>query len=405
MENLNLLQKLPSGRSWTEELPPGSHQRSSGTYASDSGQQTLNIKIAGSWKNVQRAIWMIVGYSDCVSTTTGLPFDPSNPAAQGPYILKRFPPATHPTLRGLRATKILSAQGVSLTKGFGAGGLNVGDGHVANWEFFYLSILFEIPRYAILSEDEMQSVIVSRGVEVGVNRRPEYLRYTEWKFDENVETLARKGTVWHACDPKAFAVTKTYAGDRFLRQPKGVLKVITYDMHQDYVLLGHIVATNSFRRNSTLNAMAFPQESYRDQNKASPSVVQFRPGTLLALPVKTTPRTQCYPKVLTDVLDPSYFPRTVDVERTFVLFDPVTDDGTLIDLSDAKYGPGSPITPVRGHQLAPLPSPSSTGFIWYAWRNKTANATAAAGDPANDRELLYEYSNFEALWGPVESLS
>jgi hypothetical protein len=43
-------------------------------------------------------------------------------------------------------------------------------------------------------------------------------------------------------------------------------------------LVGRIAPVNSLHRNSTLNARAFPQVGYRNQNQAGNSVVQFRPG-------------------------------------------------------------------------------------------------------------------------------
>lgn len=341
MFGMTLPDQLPSGIFWSEEIPQGSVQSSSMNFASDSGKVVLNIRIAGGVDNLRQAIAYILGYSEVQGDTD-----------HGPYVLFRKTPARHPAFPALRATQILSAQGRGLKD---YGGVDVLSGVYGEWALTYLSIMFEIPRYPILEDSE--------NTIAGV-RQPEYRRYCEWDFDINLETLARKGITWYFLDSNAKAVTRTFPGDRMLRQPKGVLKITWYDVHWDWVYLGRIIPSNYFKRVGTVNALAFPQFPYRDQNVAGFFGVQFQPGTCLLMPPKIKSRTQNHPAVMKDEINPDYFPRTVDVETSMLIFDPDTDDRGTVDLS-AILG-GNRATPIRGHNLCPLPRPSATGYSWYA---------------------------------------
>lgn len=345
---------------WTEEIPTGSVQQSASSYGWNSGSRVLNIKISGrdmSSSLAAKTIAHIVGYSETLAQSTGRPFDPSSATVQGPYRLSRKLPAKHPAMPMLRATKILSVQGRGLSKTVGgeSGGkvASGASGYYGNYEWVYISILFEIPRYPLLPD-----FYLLRG---SLQLIEEYLRYTEWTFDPSLETLARKGETWTYCMSTVFAQQNGFVGDRLLRQPKGVLKILWHDVHQDYVNIGRLIPSNFLKRLSTVNAKAFPQKGYRDQNIAS-GVVQFRPGTALLLPPKITPHAQCHPAVLYGQISPDYFPRTLDLEIPMLYFDPPTGETTQVDLS--AYG-GSATQVIYGHNLTPLERPLN-GFMFYA---------------------------------------
>lgn len=396
MEALNLTDKLPSGRSYTEEQPPGTHQRSSGSAGYDTGRITLNIKIMGSWRNVRGLIKQTVGYSQVWPI-----FDPNNPAQQGPYRLSRIVPARHPRLRGLRCTQIVSWQGVGASKlaaNITEKG-DVGEGHIGCPEYIYATLLFEVPRYPMLTDEEMSYTL--HGVE---QRKPEYVRFLEWDYDTSVETLARKAQIWKYCFPAANAAQPAgFAGDRLLRQAKGVLKWKWHNVAEDFVRLGKIVPTNYANRNSSVNASAFPAYAYRDQNKALASAnpyAQFGPGTLLLIPPKITPRPMCHPSVLSGVEVGDLVKRGVDVEGSALHFNPPTDDTTEIDLSAVG---GSANTKIRGHNLVSLTQRRAGTVapfgLWYA-----AHTGEGGFPPANDVDLLHQYSNWEQLFAAVESM-
>jgi hypothetical protein len=444
MQNLTFTDRLPSGRSWTEEIPPGSMQRSSRSFTADSSAVVLNIKMEGTDINLRTAIPYILGYSE-IRTILGnqVPFNPNDPSAQGPYFLHRKLPATHPSFPNLRATKILSATGGGLRHGPGTGPgtgkIPVNQGTTGEYQFIWMSIQFEVPPYPILDDGP---VSFGNGAQ-----NPEYTRHTLWEFEENIETLSRRGVIWSFTNPTARAVNKYFNGDRLFRTPKGVLKVTTYDVAMDYIYLGRLIPVNDLRRTSTLNSRAFPKVAYRDQNQgaavlANCPVAQFPAGTLLKLPTVFKQRSMMHKDVISNFVIPeSYFPRTVDIERRFSYYGPATDETLTIDLSgNDQYGKpynGSGLTPVVGHELCPLPFPGTTRRIHYApintpiwpdggtngvfapgavvWWNGTnyqaINATADMPPSANwlslgpltDGQLLYPYSDFEALWNPVES--
>lgn len=419
MQNFTLPHKLESGRSWTEELPPGSHQRATGSFGYDNGSAVLNIKINGHWENLTTfgdinnngnggAIAQIVGFSTCVAAN-GTVFNPNDLSAQGPYKLRRRLPARHPRYKSMFATKILSVQGVKpySTHKDGGGG-NVGEGHIGAWQYVYISILFELPRYSMLDDAGLEEQAFRLGAPAG--SRPEYLRYTEWKVDENVETLARKGETYFL-NPALAGIqspgqsTPQFVGDMMRRQAKTTFRIITYDVHQDFVMLGRIAPVNSIKRNATLNARPFPNVSYRDQNQAGNASVYFEPGTLLLMPSKFTSHAQCHPAVLAGEIGESFFPRTVDCERTMIYFAPSTNDTTHVNLSDPKYGYAGGLgaaIPVRGHNLVPVAKPTN-GNLWLA-AVRGIPGSNYEGTVTDDR-LLYQYSDFEKLWAPVDSLS
>lgn len=398
---MSLGYKLPSGRSWTEELPPGGMSRSTMAFAADSGVRVLNIKI--NWLALAEAIKYIVGYS----VTTPV-FNPASPSAQGPYTLSRFPPARHPAWPNLRATRILSVTGHTPSRATG-GGANAGavysgitDGTYGNWQYAYLSIQFEVPKYPIMSDVELQSA------GIGVGTRPEYLRNHLWEFDCDTENLARRGETWAYCLGANITGVKTVPGDRLLRQPKGIIRITGYDIHEDYVKLGRMIPVNYFNRLGTVNSLAFPQHAYRDQNQAGDVPVQLRPGTCLLLKPRITSHTQMHPAVLAGQIDANYFPRTVDVETNILYFNPPTTETSTIDLSAATYGPGSATQVIYGHNLTGVPIPSNTaphvGTQWFAARRFSGPLPDVPGNPTSDTQLLHRYSNFEKLWGSVESL-
>ena len=430
MDSMNLPRPLASSKSWTEELPDGAIEQSTGSFGYDFGQKVLNIKIRGGEVNLRAAIKYIVGYSQVLPR-----FNPAILSAQGPYRLNRVLPARHPYLPGLRATKILSCTGRGIDK---AGPKRMAAGTSGNWEYTYLSILFEIPKYPMIDDSTLAG-------------RPEYVRYSLFDYDTDTEVIARKGQEWWAPSAQASAVSPVFVGDRTVREAKGILKITTFDVHEDYIKLGRLVPQSHRKRTSTVNARAFPREAYLDQNYAPAfqEYVRFGPGELLLLPTKITPHTQCHPAVLDGSISDSYFPRTVDVGVTMIHFAPETDDPLTVDLSsEANYGPDDTglanVTPVRGHQLAALYKPSGTGYVYYGFVNNArpwkssftygsglvnaacihggvyysaihAGFSGALTEPPNATYwavgikkpncLLYPYSDFEKLWAPVESIN
>jgi hypothetical protein len=255
--------------------------------------------------------------------------------------------------------------------------------------------MFEIPKYPMMTDEELAG-------------RLEYRRFCDWEFDTNVETLARKGAEWKFLNFAAASSQANFIGDRLLRTAKGVLKITWMDVHVDYVMLGRLVPSNFYKRTSTVNAKAFPQSGFRDQNvAASPGagLVQFRPGTVLLMPAKIKNHAQCHPAFFdrTQRLE-DYLPRTVDVEMTGIVFDPPSDETTTVDLSAPPLN-ASAVTEIRGHNLCPLvePRPGSTPpyGIWYAaYGRKPGSSTPFT----SQTQLLYQYSDFEKLFAPAESL-
>jgi hypothetical protein len=360
------------------------------SFAADAGALPLNVKIR--WKDLGEAIKYIVGYSQTWPIFNPTVFN--SPANVGPYKLQRFLPARHPRFPNCFCTKILSCVGKALSPeertkaGLPvdrrvAAGLN---GTYGDYDFAYLSLLFEVPKYPMMSDQELGG-------------RPEYRRFCKWKFKSNVETIARRGERWSFCNPLAAAQQRDFAGDRLLRQAKGTLEFTWYDVHVDYVMLGRTIPSNFYKRVNTLNALPFPQSYYRDQNQQADIPVQFGPGTLLLMPEDITAHAQNHPAFLGGQLPADYLPNTVDVKGTFIVLDPVSDDTTMVDLSLVG---GAANTKVRGHNLVPLAKgrPNLAPFgVWY-----TAHTGQPSAPPQSDRDLLHQYSNFEKLFAAAESL-
>jgi hypothetical protein len=190
MKDMNLTNKLPNGLSWYEELPNGAvAQNSTQQYSANSGVRVLNIYIK--WEDLAEAIAYICGYSQCLSEVTDQPFSEGLFQSQGPYYLSRKNPARHPQMPQFRATRILSVQGAFLDNAGRFTGVRLTDdngvhtGTAGNWVYAKLSIQFEIPKYPILEDDEIDDGLG--------NFFPEYSRNCSFSFDVALETIARKG--------------------------------------------------------------------------------------------------------------------------------------------------------------------------------------------------------------------
>ena len=425
MHNLTLPDLLPSGHSWTEEIPPGSVSRFQATFGSSSGLITLPIKIQGTWRNIASAIKQIIGYSEMVPR-----FDPLSLSQQGPYRLTRVAPARHPYMAGMRATKILSVVGGGLRTGTGDGmlkasppqGLNDKDpkrseeGTYGQYQFVWLVVQFENPRYAILSDNELELA----GLHGPAERVPEYKRYCEWDYDTSLETIARKGERWAFCLGRAIVKQDEFAGDRHLKIPRGVITMTWHDVHQDYVFNGRLVPTNYHNRIGTVNSRPFPASGFRDINliyevgsdllTAVP--VQFRAGTCLLESPKITASAQNHPAVVSNEINADYFPRSVTVQTKILVFDPPSSDTTTVDLSGNDFRGnarnGQPFTLIRGHNLVPSVMPGivapHVGNRWWAARRMATAPAAVPGPPSSDADLLYQYTDFESLWLAPESI-
>jgi hypothetical protein len=393
MMNLNNVPNpLPSGNAWTEEKPPFA-QQSTASWGTDFGSVVLNIKVDGSLDNLRYIISYIVGYSEVVFVAAG---------GVG-FTLSRHTPAIHPAYTGLFATKILSVTGKGNRDTPGEGAIIAGQGVMGEYQYAYISILFEIPKYDILTDAQNSG-------------QPEYKRYTTWEAEEMCEVIARKGVTWTFPNPFANAVQPaqngvgkgTYNGDRLVRQAKSGLKVTTYDVARDFVFAGRIVPSNGLLSLSTVNSQPFPKVPYAINGL----IGQYRPGTCLCMPSKYNLRAQANPAVMTGQVSAQLFPQTVDVERHFIIFDPGTDETMTTDLKTTNDLFGNPLngqqwTPIRGHNLAPLVRASSTGYGWYAPCNLPMTLSPAAesgkagyyyskGVPQTS--LTYQYNDHEKLW-------
>jgi hypothetical protein len=122
---------------------------------------------------------------------------------------------------------------------------------------------------------------------------------------------------------------------------------------------------------------------------------------MLMMSPKLSPRTQNHPALLDHPILADYLPRTVDVEQNFIIFNPKTIDGAKIDLS-ALGGFANQL--VRGHNLVPLPTPNSADNLWAVPVNYFPGSPVLfPGTLVQAQNLLYQYSDFEALWAAVES--
>lgn len=386
---------------WDEEVPAGTVSQSPVSFTTDSSQCVLNIRITQfNSRLLREMISYILGYSRIVPE-----FDSESPSAQGPYTLRRYPPARHPRWPAMFAKRILSITGKGTNARLGVGGgdirENVINGVIGNWAQCYMSILFELPEYRVLDDGQMQQAPYDTATP-----RPEYHRYCIFSYDTNFETLARKGVTWYF-----WGSSQTFPGDRLLRVPKGVLKIKWLDVPEQFVMWGNLIPNNLLKCIGKLNSRGFPKSNpadtfspFRDQNAALGLFAGFPAGTLLMQPPKIIPKAQVNVKVLDPdiprerVLAVNFLQRTVDVEMSFLHFDPPTTDGAKVDLSAVG---GDANTPVRGHNLMPKPTTNT-------WHVGVLNAVGpgpviTGGDPRTQNDLLYQYENYETMFEYVRS--
>jgi hypothetical protein len=79
-------------------------------------------------------------------------------------------------------------------------------------------------------------------------------------------------------------------------------------------------------------------------------------------------------------------------------FDPFTDSNIMVNV-------GGNIILIRGHNLVPLPFPSSSGFSFYPASNRDSDA--GPSPPAtlpDDKGLLYQYRDHELAFSWPRSL-
>jgi hypothetical protein len=487
MMDMVLTNKLGSGRSWSEVTPAdGVHEDSTQSYAMDSAVRTSIFKI--NWKDLAQCISYMVGYSQCLSVSTNLPYDPTVNQTQSPYYLSRKNPARLPAMPNMRCTRILSVQGRTFPKrGTGAAQAVFSDdgtrtGTIGTYDIAVITAQFEVPKYSILEDDDMwQNASVTANVNAagavtgftivrsgyGYNYTPtvtispppgpgvtatatatitsgnltsvnlinggsgylqalppsvsisgtttgaEYLRNCWFTPEVNLETLARKGQTWYFANRNQgtyWLNQVTSPGDRLLRVPKGQMKIHWYNVHEDYIFLGKMFATNFEHRTGTVNAAAFPAIANPNQNKnpafAGPgALVQKGPGTLLLMPAKITPSAMVHPAVLAGQISPELFMRNVDVEVTALVFDPPCVDITNVNLAGNDYlgfpQNGTALTPVRGHNLVPLVVPVADGTgtprTWFA-QTTQANTLAIIGGNGVNRPASWPVNNTQNPW-------
>lgn len=371
-----------AGFQWNEEIPSGGISTNSYMIAMDSAAVTLTIKVL--WSDLYAAIKHIIGYSQVWPT-----FDPNAFAgAQLPTHLERKIPARHPRWPTLIATRIVNIQGKALLRDVANQTVTVGPGTYGNYHWAYITIQFENPTFETLSDSQMTNA--------DGTRKPEYCRFVTKTYEQNIETLARRGTDWYFVSPSVNTVTPTYPGDRLLRVAKGVVKWTWHDVAEDWLMSGKLFPANFKRCVGTVNSLAFPQTAERDRTQAGEVYARFRAGTLLLLPPKITPRTQMHPLVLANRIPASFFQRTFDVEISWVHFDPYSEDGTTIDLRDVG---GIEREFVRGHNLAPLPNPVLiAGRSIGEWWTATNTDIGAVMHIQNMDQLLYQYTDHEQLF-------
>lgn len=372
---------------WTEVA--ASTSASSQSWAIDTAASMLTIKIK--WSDVRACIKHVLGYGN-------VSFNSDAPGDSLQRRLSRITPAKHPMWPWLRATKILSIQGRKPVSSIRIGAQNNTYG---NWLFAYVSIQFETPRYPILDDNQL-----------GAGGK-EYDRYTLKEWESAVENLSRRGESWQFINTNASAVTAQFNGDLLLRTPKAVWKWTWYNVPEDWIMLGKSVPTNFLLATGKVNLNKFPASGIPDQNDLlngkTPTLKYMPPGTLLLLPSKPDPYTQIHPNILTSAnIDPSSFPRTYNVPIHMVYFNPPTDDNTKVQLAGGTFITTGGGLLIRGHNLVPLPQPSSTGFRFYAAmrRSPPPPPLPAPESPVQtDESLLYQYYDFERLFQAPRSLN
>lgn len=358
---------------WSSVVDPGSVETSSTTNVSTSSMAaTLCVDIA--WDDLPTAIPYIVGYGTVTGPTGSI------------FTLSRNIPARHPIYPWLRATRMVSIQGRQPNGNTAAGE----HGTAPAWKTARLTILFEAPKYPILTDDQISA---------------EYQRYTEWSYEPSVETLARRGQNWYFTNGDAQDVTLSYAGDIYLRQPKGYLKATWYDVPDTWLYLGRLLPTNVIQCQGTVNLFAFPKIAVADQTYIPPpgqeqKYVQARPGTLLMLQPKIRSRAQFVPQQLDPLVDLAWFPRSHDVEFMWLHFDPVTDEATGVNVPGNEAN--NPVR-IRGHNLVPLPRPSVTGYTWYAPCKGPATGFTPVDPIETDQSLQYQYTDHELIFSWARS--
>jgi hypothetical protein len=326
----------------------------------------------------------------------------------------------------------------------------------------------------------------------------EYMRWNEWEpLKPMFEVISRRGQRWVFSDPGARLVNHTFNDERNLRIPKGQLSVTWRDVPVDFVFRGNLLSTKIANGMGKVNSMAFPaQPIFPLQPGQTPWT--FGPGTLLALSPDVTLKNQIPVQLFLQVGNPfsdatevisQVYSKTCDIKFNFLYFDPPSDDTAVVNTARAynvwngltAYRIGDEVltafnsyralagntginpvgshaiwmlippnnVTVRGHNLVPLPRPTSTGFSWYTCSNEFSPAiippsnvwdrakTYATGDrathlsngylsrmnantgnvpvpavvtafweydvgpptyPDGDRNLLYQYYDFAKFW-------
>jgi hypothetical protein len=404
VKNMNLPRKLPSGKSWTRVSE--FDESTSMDLSADHGAVSFKFYIDGSVDNLRELMGYMLGYGTVISAVPGSPslvFNPNNAAAQGPWRLSRVPPARHPDFPNLRCTRIQSVTGKAMRNKVGEGARATAAGTSGEWLRSCVTAIFEIPKWPIKTNDENATALLG----AGGTPLPEYLRHCEFEYESNFEMQARKGQQWRFTFPAAnVAQPNGFIGDRLLRQAKGVLIIRWHDVPRDWIMLGKTIPSNFVLAMNRVNALPFPEVPYRNQNKAIGQLgayVQFPPGTLLMASMpKITDRTMNHSVIWSEnQIAADLVEKSCDVEIRLLHFDPPTDDTTTVDVSN--YG-GDAATLVRGHNVAPLAkkrqgavSPNGT---WYTVQDGPGGVAAV-----DERDLLYQYSRFDLLFGMPQSFS
>ena len=364
--------------SWAEE--GGSTQKAAMSFANDGAAAPLTFRLA--WSLLKEFIPYILGYAELTGTYSD-------------WQLHRKTPARHPRFPGLRATKILSIQGEGP-----AGTDTAQSGYYSKWEKALVTVLFEALPYRVMEDSELPSPTA------------EYLRYATWSYEPNIETLARRGqSWWYVGDEAQAAGGQTYPGDLLLKQPKGHLQIVWYNVPEPWIYLGKLMPTNFVTSVGTVNSDWFPEYGYKDQNVnplAEPQVqVKFAPGTLLMLPPKIEPVLQTHHyrvfAGVTESVPPTndlFLGRSYNVTCRWQHFDPPFTPGgkRFVTLSTGKT------VVIRGHNLVPVPRPhATTGGVWYAASSRESDKNLIF--LPDDKGLLYQYTKHANVFSWPRSTS